>query len=561
MLLLLATIHSTELRLRTSRLFGRLGLASSTPTQPPGGSEYLLEFRGSQPLLRLQEFYDALNYCTGERNRWDTYSAAAASPTGQRSSSGSRSVVRDRTSDVPICTYVTIPGGDSVVRQLVQRCSLVRSVVECWADAATADEASRQAYANSLIFNKDGALVRPEDSWRVSFRRYGRGGKSGLDYDEKNQFLSKFADTIAAFRGGVNLTAPTQDFLYLEDNFDYHDKVTIVSAKRGFPKGSQGFSAIEAEYKPLRALFGRVVATSDEYIGELYNVKTRKFIGTTTMDPIVAHCTAVAAMVGPGDLVLDPFVGTGGLLVACASLGALVVGSDIDGGSLMNQRALDSLVAGAGLGRENINVKLLSSGGLGLGSGDTVASRETSKNSNFNRRNSSQSQSDLCVFDNFVDYGLEHSVMGLHELDVRAWGRGAASDVAARYDLFDAIVTDPPYGHREKARQADGSGSGAAGAKVQLNTYTKRSSDDTTDEVYVSLLQVAERRLKVGGRLVFWLPTEPQTSLEDVTALLQQLMVAAGSQAARTLRLRRAAREELNDALWRWLCIYTKDIE
>ena len=326
MLLLLVTMRSGEMRLRAggSRLTSLAAARSSTAAAAATttAKEYLLEFRGSQPSLRFQEFYDALNYCTGYGDRWGVDSTAH------------RAIVRDRSSEVPICTYIAIPGGDSVAAQLVQRCSLVRSIVECWADATTSEEASRMAFSNSLLMNKNGSVVRPGDSWRVSFRRYGRGGRSGLNYDEKNLFLSKFNDTLRSFKGAVNLTSPQHDFLYLEDNFDYHDRVTIASAKQGYLKGSEGFASIESQYLPLRALFGRVVASGDEYIGDTYSLKTRPFIGTTTMDPVAAHCTAVAAMIGPGDVVLDPFCGTGGLLVSCASLGATVVEAprDVGGG-------------------------------------------------------------------------------------------------------------------------------------------------------------------------------------------------------------------------------------
>ena len=48
------------------------------------------------------------------------------------------------------------------------------------------------------------------------------------------------------------------------------------------------------------------------------------------MDSVSAHLTANAGRVSKGDLVLDPFCGTGSLLLAAASLGADVIGSDID---------------------------------------------------------------------------------------------------------------------------------------------------------------------------------------------------------------------------------------
>jgi tRNA (guanine10-N2)-methyltransferase len=60
------------------------------------------------------------------------------------------------------------------------------------------------------------------------------------------------------------------------------------------------------------------------------NLKTRKFIGNTSMDPLLSLIMANLAGVKEDDLVFDPFVGTGSLLVAAAVMGAHVVGSDID---------------------------------------------------------------------------------------------------------------------------------------------------------------------------------------------------------------------------------------
>lgn len=48
------------------------------------------------------------------------------------------------------------------------------------------------------------------------------------------------------------------------------------------------------------------------------------------MDPQLSLLMANQARVECGDLVFDPFVGSGSLLVAAAQFGAYIVGSDID---------------------------------------------------------------------------------------------------------------------------------------------------------------------------------------------------------------------------------------
>ncbi len=60
------------------------------------------------------------------------------------------------------------------------------------------------------------------------------------------------------------------------------------------------------------------------------SIKSRRFIGNTTMDPQLSLLMANLSCARDGDLVLDPFVGTGSLTLACAQFGARVLGGDID---------------------------------------------------------------------------------------------------------------------------------------------------------------------------------------------------------------------------------------
>ena len=60
------------------------------------------------------------------------------------------------------------------------------------------------------------------------------------------------------------------------------------------------------------------------------SLKKRLFIGNTSMDPQLSLLMANLSQVRNDHLVLDPFVGTGSILLACAQFGAQVLGSDID---------------------------------------------------------------------------------------------------------------------------------------------------------------------------------------------------------------------------------------
>ena len=68
----------------------------------------------------------------------------------------------------------------------------------------------------------------------------------------------------------------------------------------------------------LRLFFGRCVGEGRRDLLTRMSIKTRKFIGNTTMDPTLSLLMANLAGVRDGDLVLDPFAGTGSILLAAA---------------------------------------------------------------------------------------------------------------------------------------------------------------------------------------------------------------------------------------------------
>lgn len=77
------------------------------------------------------------------------------------------------------------------------------------------------------------------------------------------------------------------------------------------------------EYGISINLFAMSIQLADGNRGRIHEIslKTRKFIGNTSMDATLSLLMANQAMVKQGDLVYDPFVGTGSLLVAAAKFG------------------------------------------------------------------------------------------------------------------------------------------------------------------------------------------------------------------------------------------------
>jgi tRNA G10 N-methylase Trm11 len=61
-----------------------------------------------------------------------------------------------------------------------------------------------------------------------------------------------------------------------------------------------------------------------------FELRRRIYLGPTSTDNDLAFLMCNQALLAPGSLVLDPFVGTGGLLIPPASRGAITFGSDLD---------------------------------------------------------------------------------------------------------------------------------------------------------------------------------------------------------------------------------------
>ncbi|RXN06957.1 tRNA (guanine(10)-N2)-methyltransferase-like protein [Labeo rohita] len=111
------------------------------------------------------------------------------------------------------------------------------------------------------------------------------------------------------FKGTVNLKDPEHIFCLLED---------------------YGSDPNDIPEEPFHIYFGRWIADGQRELIRSYSVKKRHFIGNTSMDAGLSFIMANHAKVKADDLVYDPFVGTGSLLVACSHFGAYVCGTDID---------------------------------------------------------------------------------------------------------------------------------------------------------------------------------------------------------------------------------------
>jgi len=246
--------------------------------------------------------------------------------------------------------------------------------------------------------------------------------------------------------------------------------------------------------KPKRLFFGRYISGTKRDLIDKHDLKKRPYISTTSMDAELALVTANLALAGHGKLFLDPFVGTGGFMVAAAELGAVTLGSDIDGRSFRGK-------------------------GKGLDKG---------------------------VGKNFVRYGLQDRFGDCLTSDLTnspfRWPGKVSGLKSSRW--LDGIICDPPYGIREglkvlgrRIQDADTPPSDS-GVEDESSIATRRTVHDgpyfvdgipshtlpdfvapkrpySFNRMLDDILEFAARTLVDGGRLAFWMPCANEAMEEE----------------------------------------------
>ncbi|PRD28412.1 UNVERIFIED_CONTAM: tRNA (guanine(10)-N2)-methyltransferase-like protein [Trichonephila clavipes] len=314
----------------------------------------------------------------------------------------------------------------SDIHKIMSRTVLIKSAYELWAKSKTIPEL--HTHLGNIPKNFLEPYIREDVSFRIMIESFGK--KMPLEY--KVDRIDELA--FLGFEGPIKLNNPDHSFLLME----------YYGTDRNY-----------APELPFDVFFGRWIADGQRYVSQKINLKTRKFIGNTTMDPLLSLVMANMAEIKSGDIVLDPFVGTGGLLVAAAHFGGYVLGTDID--YLM------------------------------------LHGKDKSSRLNQKRR-----APDECVLTNMKQYGYES-----HYIDVIV--SDAALPLWRCHSFFDAIITDPPYGIRESTERI--------GSEKDYKIPEHLALDHIPSKVTYSLQQIIEDLLdfnsiylKLHGRLVFWMP-------------------------------------------------------
>ncbi|CAJ0922052.1 unnamed protein product, partial [Mesorhabditis belari] len=245
---------------------------------------------------------------------------------------------------------------------------------------------------------------------------------------------------------------------------------------------------------PTRLHFVREIGEGQGWRKNRLNLPDRCYIGNTTMDPELALIQANITSIRATSLVLDPFCGTGGLLVPAADFGASVIGTEIN---------------------------------YSIGFAQGKSSRHDKK-----------LLTNESVEGNFIQYGTRDKFLSLILADA------SLHDLWAARPIFDAIVADPPYGVREKSRKI--------GPKERKEHWTlpktapeehpKHYPEKQTynlDSVFSDLLDLAAKSLVVGGRISFWFPVLLEKYSDNILPIHPCLRLMTNCEQRLTIRTSR----------------------
>lgn len=335
---------------------------------------------------------------------------------------------------------------DDQARRLVRRSILSRAIYEVWgkADSEAALHEDVRARSSSEF-----------DSMFVVYLFF-LVCSSNLTVKEYKTASFKF--DFISFRGS-RVKAEQRDIFESFDYLGFDGPIKMRNPEEIF--------AIIEDYKPsfhsnvdkprLRHIFfGRFLAYSQRDVVDKFDLKKRRYIGTTSFDAELALISCNIALTGPGKIVYDPFAGTGSFLVAISHFGAMALGSDIDGRQIR--------------GKKNRNITT-----------------------------------------NYHQYSLQNYFLDTFISDF------THNPIRASFKL-DAIVCDPPYGVREglKVLGSRDSERYAAGKPTVLENgdlshlrpdYIPPKKPYHFDALLDDLLEFAARNLVDEGRLCCWMPT------------------------------------------------------
>ncbi|XP_040575850.1 tRNA (guanine(10)-N(2))-methyltransferase homolog [Lepeophtheirus salmonis] len=316
---------------------------------------------------------------------------------------------------------------EDFVQKILSRSISVKYCIELWGDGNTYEELFKR------VKSYPSEKVEKYASKNRSFKIYCEAFMKKLSYEERISIIDRYS--FLPLKGQVKMKNP--DDIYSHFEFS-------------------GFDHNNLPETPHNLFFGRCIGSGQRHLITKYSIKSRLFIGNTTMEPTLSLLMANLAKVSKGDLVLDPFVGTGSLILAASEFGGYSFGGDIDY-LMMHARTRPSRV------------------------GQKKRKKEESMRGNFEQYQLEKYYGDIIVADNSRPPWRE-------------------------IPWFKAIIADPPYGIREPTEKIGTLRENVSISEEHLPQHYPSKISYDLSEIIDDLLNFAATHLELGGRIAFWYP-------------------------------------------------------
>jgi tRNA (guanine10-N2)-methyltransferase len=198
---------------------------------------------------------------------------------------------------------VDLPNDEYAI-QIASRAVSLKCILELWTHSNTYGK-FHQSLKTCLEINKEQQqhLFAKDKTFRVTVETYNK------HYTQKEKVDKIETIGYLPSKGSVDLKNPNVNFWYIE---------------------FFGMDPNNVPADPMDILFGKWIVDGQRRMLHDISLKTRKFIGNTSMDPQLSILMANQGLVQKGDFVFDPFVGSGSLLVPAAKFGGEYWGSHLE---------------------------------------------------------------------------------------------------------------------------------------------------------------------------------------------------------------------------------------
>ncbi|SOV24469.1 tRNA guanosine-2'-O-methyltransferase, putative [Plasmodium sp. DRC-Itaito] len=276
---------------------------------------------------------------------------------------------------------------------VISRSVLIKGVIELWSEGNSYNEILKELLLKKDLFEK----TLKDKKWCFCFNSYGKI----INQEEKVDKMNFFKILLEPYTN-IDLINPQVQIGLIEE-YEQENYNSTILKKVYFGKcialrRNQYMNNLNKIKKDHKIIGKPKIAWWTSYA-----LNKRPILGPTTTDNDLAFIMCNIAKIKKGHIVLDPFVGSGGLLVTSSIFDAICIGNDID----------IRLLKGYKLSYLNPHMK--------------------------------HKSNNKSIFENFVYYNLNIPEIIVSDNSKPIWN-------FFHKPWVDAIITDPPYGNRATVR-------------------------------------------------------------------------------------------------------------